>query len=829
MRIKSIELIGFKRFALSEHERFYYEPQHRVQLLLGTNGSGKTSLMHELSPMPSLRSDFKPGGSKTIILEKGSSEYILKSTFKTTGSHSFICDGVELNEGGTGQVQKDLVLQHFGITQETHEILIGVRRFCTMSVLERRQWFTRVSNIDFDYAVKMYNSYRNQLKDIESILKYQQSTLLVESSKILDENDLEKLNTDIAFMKEYSEYLIKEREASTGHLRVSDPDNIRLDEILTASGREHRMLLKRLAEIGNTHDPELYPEVLKQEELEEARLQARFKEIGLLIEKNQSTLKTAESLGKEVVDNLYTSQINLEQEIQILSQTLRWFHSESSHEELLQVLDLTYDSLFEVLQNLDTNETKRYSFTHHEELLSRKSVLIEQMSELTNKLAVSVRYKDRMEHLKTHDGISCPKCEHHWLPGYDEQQYLRCLEFIKKTEAEIATQSDKIDQVTKDIEASQRYFELYKSFNRIKVKMTMLAPIWTKVEETKVILSDPKKILDWIDEARYDIPILRNISVLKSKLRDVKEMVYFNEKSSLTGINQLQQQIDEHLVLFTELQSQLFHIDSNIKRIRLRIEIHKRLNKLQDTIALALDKKHDITLYEIARLRYVKLQDLIREVQVMLGNMEQRKIASVTQTSLVDQLKSQIQASLIKKDMLTAMVAEMSPKDGLIAKSMTGFINTFVQQMNAVIAKIWNYPFELLPINDDDEAIDLNYRFEVIVMDREKIPDITKCSAGMQEIIDLAFKLISMNYLQISTMPIYLDEFGKSMDHIHRSMAFDMVMQSMTYANYTQIFMVSHYDAAYGGLANADVVVLDSQNVVIPPGMEVNTVVQWSD
>ena len=79
MRIIELVLFNYKRFSLNNIKEFTYRPQMKAQLILGTNGSGKSSLLSELSPLPSRSKDFFDDGYKLIKIEHRGNLYILKS------------------------------------------------------------------------------------------------------------------------------------------------------------------------------------------------------------------------------------------------------------------------------------------------------------------------------------------------------------------------------------------------------------------------------------------------------------------------------------------------------------------------------------------------------------------------------------------------------------------------------------------------------------------------------------------------------------------------------------------------------------------------------
>jgi DNA repair exonuclease SbcCD ATPase subunit len=110
----------------------------------------------------------------------------------------------------------------------------------------------------------------------------------------------------------------------------------------------------------------------------------------------------------------------------------------------------------------------------------------------------------------------------------------------------------------------------------------------------------------------------------------------------------------------------------------------------------------------------------------------------------------------------------------------------------------------------------------VLVGDNGEISDISKGSSAMKEVIDLAFKLVAMKYLNLQTHPVYLDEFAKTLDYEHRKTAHKTIVDLITNANFSQLFIINHYNDLYGGLVNSEITVLHSANIVMPAQM-VNT------
>ncbi len=52
MKIQKLVLKHYKRLQLNQITEFTFIPKETIQIVIGTNGSGKSSVMAELSPLP---------------------------------------------------------------------------------------------------------------------------------------------------------------------------------------------------------------------------------------------------------------------------------------------------------------------------------------------------------------------------------------------------------------------------------------------------------------------------------------------------------------------------------------------------------------------------------------------------------------------------------------------------------------------------------------------------------------------------------------------------------------------------------------------------------
>ena len=170
------------------------------------------------------------------------------------------------------------------------------------------------------------------------------------------------------------------------------------------------------------------------------------------------------------------------------------------------------------------------------------------------------------------------------------------------------------------------------------------------------------------------------------------------------------------------------------------------------------------------------------------------------------------------------MVKALSPTEGLIAKSINSFLNVFIDDINNVIKSVWSYELKLLPC-DLSTGDDLDYYFPFSLNGQKPISDIKQASSGGKEIIDLAFKIIFIKYLKLIDYPLYLDEYAVKMDPVHRVNAYNVIGSVLAH-NFSQVFIISHFESMYGSFKNSDISVFGSSTANIDPNLTFNKVMK---
>lgn len=251
------------------------------------------------------------------------------------------------------------------------------------------------------------------------------------------------------------------------------------------------------------------------------------------------------------------------------------------------------------------------------------------------------------------------------------------------------------------------------------------------------------------------------------------------------------------------------------------------LTKYRQHIKVYLEKAEQLenTLEGLAELRDAlvegyrndSIETAIRSHQEHLAGLQKRRTEKQTLEEIILALEKDETTLGINHDVLKLIASELSPVDGLIAEQLTGFIESFLHHVNQVIDSIWTYDLQVLSCGL--ESGDLDYKFPLFVKhegESNQCPDIAKGSEAQVEVVNLAFRLVTMVYLGLEEYPVYLDEAGRSFDEQHRTNLLSFIKQLVDAGNYTQLFIISHYAAQFNVFTNAEILVLDNTNITVP-------------
>lgn len=800
MIIKKIELKGYKRLFLNNIDTLTYTPDKPMQIILGRNMSGKSSLLRLLNPLPAnLKQDFNLTGYKKIEIEHNGKYYKLSSINK---KHSFIVDEKELNTSGTISIQYKLVLEHFNLTPEILEILLNNIKLTEMSIADRRKWISNLSTVDYQYAITCYNKLKSLHRDITGGIKLLQDEIIKSESHMVNKDILSKLRQDKLHLESFHNHII-----SLYDHNVKDNVNINIEPTMNK--------LSNLLSLNITGSiSELETEVIKSKTLLET--------YNTQLEQTLKQIEELEKISKiDDIEKLKNEVINKQKYIEEL-EILNTFKIEYNKiEDYYNKFLLISPDIISILNTLEEyNDVRNLTSEEITELLNKQIKLDDYVKLCNKRIDLCNREIEHINKHKTNEyKVECPKCNYNWYNGYDSKK----VEELNKVIIEYKNKFDKANklllEVNNKIDRINKKNDILDRFKTILKLHTDLKVIWDIIlDKIDIDKSTIQEILTVWNNVNLYLFKIKDLTLLYQEVKDIQKIIdTYEEINKKYNNNKLEDLIKLHDDINSKKHNLILHIRNDVLN---KLDILKKIKSTEQELksmlfTISKNKKNNIikerNKYLLEYSNYVKEQ--IMEIDNIINN----------NTNILSKLNKDKELLKSYKDrvsVLDKMLLALSPSEGLIAKSINSFLSIFVQEMNDVISKIWTYDLEILPC-DITDTTDLDYKFKVRINNTEIIEDISKLSSSGKEIVNLAWRLVFMKYMHIQNIPLYLDEFGSTMDKTHTQAAYNVIDKIMT-SEYPQVFFISHNESQYGSLHLCDFNVLDKNNIGLETIKEYN-------
>lgn len=782
--IKELILTNYDRFFLNNIESIEFRPKQKLQLLLGTNGSGKSSLLSELNPLPINKNDFT-NGSKEITIEKDNNIFKLKST---SNKNSFMLNNTELNDGGTKTVQLNLVKEYFNLTPKYNNIILGTEKLTAMSTNERKNILREMSTVDYSYGIYLYNTLKQELRDTVGYLKLMQIEMNNDISNIVNDDEILILKNDITKCKNMIDSLSMSYSKSEEYKDIPiidlniDMDILDKNKLQADLDYNNKFIINIEEEITNLNKEidslDDYSTTIKDSETLNTKLKS-LEEYFKNINNKYNMEKYSPIDSKNRLDKLLNSNLNnINIELSYLDNII---FTPTEHKELKSKLEVLNNNLKIVSHGYDNNSKEL------EILLSNKT----DNNKITCSSCGTMNY---FGYSKEKEDILQEKVNNFKIK-YDElnSQYLELYEIYQKQKQKI-TYLQEIKEIISDLSVIPLYTDLVKKYvNDItSITSTMLNIIFKNIEDFLIDIKDYDSNNNELIEVK--LKISSGIEIL-----NIYKRKYIEDKDKL--INKLNVLLDKK----REVNSNIVIIKNNIEKCNI---VNKHIETLNTIITNYKFNKKQIVINN----KNTILTNTIRELKSLLITLEDKYNNIEKIKSRIEINKKHIDSHEDIRVALQYAINALSPTEGIIAKSINSFINVFLNEMNTIINSVWSYELTLLPCQIN-ESNDLDYLFAVKVADNKKdIKDVAYLSTSMKDIVDLSFKIVFMKYMKLTHMPLMLDEFGVFMDDTHRNKVYD-VIENLLSNNFSQIYFTANFKSIYGRFVDSDINILDDKNL----------------
>jgi energy-coupling factor transporter ATP-binding protein EcfA2 len=809
MFITKTKLVKCKRFCLRGINSITITPTTKTQIVLGTNGSGKSSLLKlGFSVIPhDNKDDFLAGGYKEVhCLHKGK-EYVLRTDYPGKSPvHSFICDDEELNPGHTGAVQKELVRTHFGMTQELHNVLTGQLRFTDMNAIQRREWITALSSADFEYVVKLHGRIKKAVRDSSAVIKHLSGRLVNETGKKIDDTSLNQLRKQAQeitdklitlhqnsktdglhdsldeYRREYDELSLSvERLVATAmKLSGSIPTQVGttdLDDINDVRSRltsRLQMLEEALHELSDQYQ-EIDRKLHALDELNDVnpdQLKASIKELEERRTELEGKFKTSANVSR-IPTNLNSISI-----IEDIRESLGY---------------LAADSIEFTDQIVDQKQEQLYT-------LQQKHMHVE------SKL---IDCKNRLDHVRSCQSVSCPNCNHSFKEGIGQDEEGMLLDAMSKGQVIEKTLRSQIDELKEWLQQAGEQRRIIRDITRKMEDTPDLIELWSLIRSQGGVAM-----------GRLLFPLLNNfISDIKTHatITDIiLELIPLNNKldeiNKASGNSDLREYAVNMADRINTIRENISTTKDSLKEVS---EFQRRVIEVRDIERIANEARNRLDKLMEDICRFLKVEDVreqVRRHQSKLGALETTLAEAEVQMGVIRDLSSSLEEAKRDEIALIALEKILSPKDGIIAEQIMVFINTFISSINDVIAKVWGYNLALDKIDLDEN--DLDYKFPMFVHTTDNpIPDIQYGSDSQVDIVNQAFRLVVYKFMGLEGFPLYLDELGRTFDEVHRLNLTMAIKDLIADETFSQVFFISHSFEGQNSYPNSELIVMDEAHL----------------
>lgn len=824
MAITEFEITGNVRLGYNGIKSVVMTPAQKLQMILGTNGSGKSTIMSELSPLAAKHTNYERGGKKRTTHHHRGSVYECLSDFSGPKNHfELIKDGQVIYAGHSSEAYNGYVQQEFNMTQEVHDIRTGKKRLSTMDTETRRKLFTRIATEDYTYAIGYYKRLATATRDISGTIKRLNVKLMQEKAKLIDADEEIQMRKEIKELNEQKAYLLQHwrpMEASVESLMDKvDEIDVRLKESVNA----FRKTLSVFCNSKGYKSPEQLWESIAEVQGNITYLNSKLTETFEAIESKRSLVDQARDSMNQDIGDIDKKLAEVSREIVATRMSILTGDDWSTEpDKTLSTYEDVFSGLMESMNELKPDPDLLYTPLAHKERYDRITLLDKQFEEMT-KFSRDLSEKiSLLDHRRQEGHTECPKCKHMWSRGFDQVVYddlrIKLDSITKKIEDNRQEYTDVCEVQT----TSSEQLSHYNVINSLARSTRSLEPMWKRLSQNHFMRISPDKAVEFVKSIRREIDLNVTLANLKAEFESLSESK--KTAMAMSGMNQKElldqaEALDKQLFIYQRQIDVAQQELESLQKVKSAVEYQ---NSFTPAVEDLLMRREEF----IHKAELANHHQAVNSVMMGIDSMISQKEAILAQINaqhlLIQTLENEINDSIAKEKVMTSAMKTLSPTTGLIAKGLTGFINHFIAQMNAVIEKVWLYPLSILPIQITEDTLKLDYNFAFSVNGHEAGKDIALGSGAQVEIFDLAFMLVSMIHFGMSDSEIFLDEFSIRMDYAHRKEAMKMVTDLLISSNFSQVFMISHYESSYGSAANADITVLCPENIHLPSGLVYN-------
>ena len=816
MKINYVLLKGFKRFNNSRISEFEAEFESPIQVIVGSNSSGKSSLLKELSPLPSIRTDYEKDGLKELHITHDNHSFVLKTDFSNRVSpHSFKMDGVELNDGHTSDVQEELSIKHFGFTPAIRNLVYSKTQLCSMTPSARKEMFLNINPMDLSLILGIHKLATNKFRDCKANLKLLYARkgnleaqmlkpeILAQHQATKDKLSKEILAIDkiIYALEQHINSLQDRFREDIDYQRQCTDNNQQIipsEKIL----HECHEIVKTCMKFTDVPRGDEFPIANEKLHIKREKLKVAIDEI----KKNISAISSdINDYNSHLKDNSTRTVSDVEKEIKDLDLEIKKYTNLPKNpipDSLISLYDNKVDAIKNTLFIFKDSDVKMIApeiilgkIQEADTLKTSLTNLNTKLGELNDELETcNKEINDHKQKASIPTNCSSTTCGLRLL-FTDRLKNIEARSASLKVEVNVV--KDKITSTQKQFKEVSEFIEPYVKFNLVSHFNSLLSELNTdyfKIEDWN------KTLINKINVAPLEI--VKQLTELVTGSKAVVELNKLLTKKSMLEM-ELKTLIKSSAISSEFLKNKILEKEAQIKELFNKLNMNEK--EAENTEYWKKLGRQFVEAKRSISEELRNIESIIREQEVLKQSYEAETL------KLIDTIS---ETSILNEKVMEAL----SPNSGIPHKSMVKYLNAMINNVNYFLSQLWSFKLAIKPINLDQP---LDYKFPIEI-GMDTAPDINHLSDGQTEAVNLMWVLsIMLQMKMLNKIPLFGDELGRTMDPVHRQHLLDFLNKLIEGNLVEQLFLINHYAALSSGFTGSDVIVLDDTNLAeLPP--EVN-------
>lgn len=838
MKIELLKLIDYKYLQFSGISEISIKPEHDIQVIIGDNGSGKSRLMAMFAPIPPQSTVFGKNGGLELHIEHNNIPYIIKYD-ASTKKHSFQQNGIDLNEeSGTSAVNEELVATHLGYTKLIDKLIFNKMRMTQMAAAARMEFLTSINPINVKFIKDKYVKIASQLKKIKAqiellhkrISEYRAVELdTIEYEKyVSDKHQLQKFDNEVVqYIYKYdamynattdSECIrpIDFYKSALKNLTHFKTSNLRAAAWMNPSHRSiaelqmHKENIVRMLDAAVIELSSISKEITELEQIIATSDASTVQQLEIQYKEYETTLKSFPDYSGKMIVAWPPKQLD-----------------DPAYTALHKVAELT--SIVIGMFNSRIWNRKKYVF-HNERffrIIRERDEWNRQLSQCMTACSNACTAVDNATRIKPDSSCSsstCPlKNRYVEVQQIEQNKLTQCQQQRISIEKQL-TRCHRILNVYNNILEYQRGFHgngvLNELQNQIRLIEPTLCSLFPDGVDTiaQMLNRNANSVFDVVKKTLKQSSDYWEMKNVEAKLKELDALI--KSKKADISINFAMKKVKEDYIKLHTLEKSIDDHKAALQSVDTCIKFETRLQAAIDKTRLFVDNAQDdvVSLTNQAkRVAYLSTKKQLVELHEHISSFLRDMDTILSEQSKVKQLlEIELNAAMeLTKlaEQLAVMEKALNPYSGLPSMYTKKHLEKLLTNVNYFISKVFTYKLNVALIEDTK---DMKYKFNVTVDD---VPagDISCCSDGQMEIIDLAFTLAIMIALNLhKSHPLFLDEIGRCLDSSHTQRLLELLRELTEQRYIHQLFIINHQAVLAGGFDNADVICLRSENIITP-------------